>query len=74
MQGPPLADNLRRYLLNRPLRPFFPQSTYLNLISAGDKYCVAVKGRLGLKGRLLWRLKDRIDRGFMQSYAKVLDP
>ena len=49
-QGPPLAENLRRHLLGQPLVAFRPQATYLNLITAGDKYAVAVKGWLGERG------------------------
>ena len=57
-QGPALAENLRRALLQRPLKPFAPQATMLALISTGDKYAVATKGTWHAEGKWLWVLKD----------------
>lgn len=72
--GPPLADNLAAAAQGRPLRPWTPQTSHLNLISAGDRYAVAVKGRwLGARGSLLWTLKDWIDRRFMAAFGSDLD-
>lgn len=74
LQGPPLAENLRSQLEGQPLVPHIPQSTNLALITAGDKYCVGVKGRwLGAKGAWLWNWKDHIDRKFMDKYSTDLD-
>jgi selenide,water dikinase len=73
VQGGPLADNLRRYLEGAPLLPWAPQATHLNLITAGDRHAVGVKGRLGLQGGFLWALKDWIDRRFMAKYGADLD-
>ncbi|PRW20680.1 water dikinase [Chlorella sorokiniana] len=71
--GPPLAENLQRLLTGRSLRPWTPQRTFLSLITAGDKYAVATKGWLGLKGSWLWTWKDSIDRTFMAKFGTDLD-
>jgi selenide,water dikinase len=69
-QGPPLAENLRRSLAGEPLVPFVPQTKFLSLISTGNKYAVASLGSLAMEGRLMWLLKDRIDRGWMRRWQK----
>eukprot|EP00850_Spirogloea_muscicola_P000811 SM000003S11056 [mRNA] locus=s3:656468:663565:+ [translate_table: standard] len=72
-QGPPLADNLRRHLLGKSLKPFRPQLKYLSLISTGNKYAIATRGDLAFEGSLLWLLKDWIDRGFMRKFSELPD-
>lgn len=70
-QGNPLAQNLRRALLNRRLKPFAPQKTLLALISSGDQYAIATKGNWHFEAALLWKWKDWIDRRWMQKYTQL---
>lgn len=67
-QARPLAENLRRAVSGRRLRPYRPQRQWLALISTGDRHAVASRGLLGFRGDWVWRWKDRIDRRFMSRF------
>jgi selenide,water dikinase len=69
-QGPVLHRALRAALDGEAPPIYTPQADYLRLISLGAKRALATKyelvaGGTGPVGALLWRVKDRIDRGFM---------
>lgn len=70
-QGPVLAANLRALAGGTadPLARYTPQPQSLALISAGERYAVASRGRWAFGGHWVWRWKDHIDRGFMAKYA-----
>ncbi len=70
-EAPVLHHNLRAVLTGDPCRPYRPQKDYLKLISLGDKLAVADKAGLAVSGRSLWRLKDRIDRDFMERFITL---
>ena len=67
-QGPILDENLRRSLRDRPLLRYRPQSDFLSLVSTGDGRAAMSYRGLASHGRLWWRLKDWIDRRFIESY------
>ena len=70
-QGEPLAENLRRYAESRSLRNYKPQRDWLALISTGDKYAFASRGRFSTQGAWVWQWKDRIDRRFMARFSDL---
>lgn len=69
--APVLHANLRAALTGKPLRPFRPQRDYLKLVALGAQEAVADKWGLSVAGRRLWRLKDRIDRAFMEKLSDL---
>lgn len=70
-QGKPLFENLRATLTNQTLKPYHPQKNYLSLIGTGDGSAVASYGAIGWQSKWLWRLKDRIDRAFMNRFSQL---
>jgi selenide,water dikinase len=69
-QGPPLSDSLHRVLAGEAPLPFTPQLEFLSLITTGEKYAVASRGRWAAEGRLVWWLKDQIDRRWMRQWQE----
>ena len=72
-QAPVLADNLRAAITSSPTRPYRPQSGFLSLLSAGDRFAVGCRGPLVFSGGWVWRWKDRIDRRFMARFDDLPD-
>lgn len=66
--GPPLARNLIAMAGGKEPQPWRPQKRHLALISTGEKYAVASRGAFKAEGAWLWRLKDWIDRRWMDRY------
>jgi selenide, water dikinase len=72
-QGKPLFENLQRILLGKSPKPYKPQKQYLSLIGTGDGRAIATRGFFTLPPhKLLWHLKDSIDRRFMRRFSEGL--
>lgn len=66
-EAPYLLDNIQALLQGKKLKDFDPQSDYLKLVSLGKRSAGADKFSRFTKGPGMWRLKDRIDRKFMDK-------
>jgi selenide, water dikinase len=71
--GPVLADNIRRRLTGRRLRPFRPQREALYLVSTGERHALGARNGLTVEGTWVWRWKDWIDRRFMRKFNALPD-
>lgn len=67
-EAPILFDNLHNALNGSRQQDYVPQSDYLKLVSLGGKRAFGEKFGVGFSGALVWRLKDYIDRKFMNQF------
>ena len=67
-QAPILLNNIRMALSDAPLTNYAPQSDYLKLVSLGDQQAFGEKMGCGMSGRIVWRLKNHIDKSFMNQF------
>lgn len=72
-QGPPLTENIRAVVTGEPARPFVPQRAFLSLISTGDRGAIASRSWWSASGLAVWKLKDLIDRTWMDKAKAVPD-
>jgi selenide,water dikinase len=72
-QGPPLIQNLRARLAGGPPTVYWPQRDFLSLLNLGDGGAVASKWGVSADGEWVFRLKDRIDRAFMERFQVLAD-
>lgn len=66
--GPVLDANLRARLRDRPLRRHRPQRDFLALLNLGGQRAIGGKWGFAASGPWVWRLKDAIDRRFMERF------
>jgi selenide,water dikinase len=69
-QAPILERSLRAALEKGRPKKYRPQRSYLALINTGDDKAILRWRAVSLHSRWAWRLKDRIDRRFMERYRR----
>ena len=67
-QNPVLYTNLLATLEGKDLQAFHPQDTYLLIYNLGDGTGIFYRGKRVWKGKLIFHLKDYIDRRFMRKF------
>jgi len=67
-QNPVLYTNLLAALENKALEAFQPQETYLLIFNLGNGTGIFYRAKRVYKGRLIFYLKDYIDRKFMRKF------
>jgi NADH dehydrogenase FAD-containing subunit len=67
-QNPVLYANLLAACEGRDLEAFEPQDSYLLIYNLGNKTGIFYRGNWVWKGRLIFLLKDTIDRKFMRKF------
>lgn len=67
-EGPVVERNLRARLTGRPLEAYRPQRDFLSLLNLGGGFAVGSKWGVSFGGRWVFRLKDRIDRMFVERF------
>jgi selenide,water dikinase len=71
-QGPILDHNLRAALEGSSMKRYRPQRDFLSLLNLGDRRALGSKWGFAFAGPAVFRLKDWIDRRFMERF-QVLD-
>jgi selenide,water dikinase len=68
-----LAENIARQIAGKSLKAHRPQTEALYLISTGDEHAIGTRNGLTFEGGWVWKLKDRIDRRFMEKFNTLPD-
>lgn len=67
-QGPVLHRNLLAFLTDKPLTKFRPQKQYLLILNLADGTGLLTRGRLVVRSRWAFWVKDWLDRRFVRKY------
>ena len=67
-QGPVLFKNIQRFVGNKEMVAYRPQRSFLTILSCGDQFAIASKGKFSISGKWVWQWKDWIDQRFMNRF------
>lgn len=67
-ENPVLFHNIKAFLQNEALQPFDPGGDYLLIFNLGNEKGVLRKNWFQISGGLAFRIKDWIDRKFMEKF------
>lgn len=70
-QNPVLLNNLMSAVHGGELQSFQPQGKYMLIFNTGDGKGIFARGSLVLDGKWAFKLKDRVDRKFMQRFKAL---
>jgi NADH dehydrogenase FAD-containing subunit len=70
-ENPVLLANLRAAVEGKGLERFDPGGGYMLIFNTGDGRGILMRSGLVLSGKWVFRLKDRIDRGFMRRFQAL---
>lgn len=70
--GPVLAHNIFASIEDKPLISYYPKQKSLYLLLCSNHRAIASWGRWSAEGQWVWRIKDWIDRGFIQKFTLKL--
>lgn len=71
-QGPVLWESLTATLNGNPLPQYEPQSGFLSILNTADGKALLRYKKVVSHSRWAWKLKDWIDRQFMEKYQGVI--
>ncbi|PYZ95203.1 pyridine nucleotide-disulfide oxidoreductase [Salipaludibacillus keqinensis] len=67
-QAPILYKNVLRYIKREPFEYFKPQNRFLSILSLGNRRALLLYGGMSLSGKFPWRLKNYIDKKYIDSF------
>ncbi|MCB0405852.1 MAG: selenide, water dikinase SelD, partial [Bdellovibrionales bacterium] len=70
-QGPVLWKNLQAFVQQKRLTKYRPQRKFLTLLNTCDGKAVLSRGQIGMRGSWVWKLKQYIDRNWMEKFQDV---